>query len=114
MSPITTHVLDTALGRPALGVLVRLELQLKDQSWKFLAEGVTNEDGRVANLLGDEDQLTQGVYRINFDTKTYFQKKNVKYFYPEVNITFDIENPREHFHVPLLISGFGYSTYRGS
>jgi 5-hydroxyisourate hydrolase len=113
MSPITTHVLDTSCGRPASGVEVVLEVQA-GKHWTELARGVTNADGRCAQLLADSTRLTVGVYRLRFGTAAYFQAAGARTFYPEVLIPFQIEDPAAHYHVPLLLSPFGYTTYRGS
>jgi len=106
-SPITTHVLDTSLGKPASGVFVHLHY-LKVLDWKALGRGTTNADGRVTDLLPQNHVLEKGTYRLTFETKGFSA------FFPEVEITFLVENPAEHYHVPLLLSGHGYSTYRGS
>ena len=108
-SPITTHVLDTALGRPAAGVAIRL-LRLDGSE---LASGVTNDDGRIADLLAP-GALEAGTYRMTFATGPYFEATGRPAFYPEVAVVFTIVEPREHYHIPLLLSPFGYSTYRGS
>ena len=116
-SPITTHVLDTALGRPAPGVPVCLELQDGKDSWKVIATGITNNDGRVANLLTPGDaNWGQGVYRITFDTEQYLKTtgQSQEPFFPSVPIIFRVTEPETHYHVPLLLSPFGFSTYRGS
>jgi 5-hydroxyisourate hydrolase len=113
MSPITTHVLDVSIGRPARGVPVTLELQAGEQ-WKPLGKGATNEDGRLKDLLPDGHALAAGVYRINFEVKGYFAAQQLAAFYPSVSITFEVRASGEHYHVPLLLSPFGYSTYRGS
>jgi 5-hydroxyisourate hydrolase len=110
MSPITTHVLDTALGRPARGLRVRLEVASDDGVWLTLAERVTGADGRVTDLL-PEGGLEARRYRLTFLTGAY-QGKGA--FYPQVEVTFDVQSPQEHHHIPLLLSPFGYSTYRGS
>jgi 5-hydroxyisourate hydrolase len=112
MSDITTHVLDISRGRPAAGVPVTLETQRGD-SWELLGKGITNADGRIANLLGDA-QLAAGVYRLTFDTAAYFADNDTQAFYPQVSVVFKIEDSNQHYHVPLLLSPFGYSTYRGS
>lgn len=112
MSPITTHVLDTSIGKPAAGVAVELEIR-RDEDWVRLASGATNADGRVADLLA-HGSLQAGTYRITFRTRAYFEGRGQKTFYPHVKIAFDIDAPEQHYHVPLLISPFGYSTYRGS
>jgi 5-hydroxyisourate hydrolase len=112
-SPITTHVLDVSRGKPAAGVAVRLELLQASIVWKQIGEGVTNADGRVLDLLTTE-ALQAGQYRLHFSTAEYFQTQNVAAFYPQVTIEFTVTAPQEHYHVPLLLSPFGYSTYRGS
>ena len=109
--PLTTHVLDVARGLPAQGVPVRLDRQDKG-AWKPLAEGATNADGRCPNLLKDGD-LVPGVYRLAFDTGAYFGAQGQRGFYPYVEVVFEVTDARHH-HVPLLLSPFGYSTYRGS
>jgi 5-hydroxyisourate hydrolase len=110
-SPLTTHVLDVARGVPAAGLRVRLEKQIIG-AWKPLAEGQTNADGRCADLL-KPSQLPPGVYRLSFDTGGYFAATGQKGFYPFVEVVFEVSDARHH-HVPLLLSPFGYSTYRGS
>ncbi len=112
MSPITTHILDTSLGRPASGVPVTLEQKLNG-NWKIVSEGETDNDGRIKNLVSEEVKITPGIYKLVFDTKSYFEKQKVKAFYPSVNIEFEITDD-SHYHVPLLLNPFGYSTYRGS
>ena len=116
MSPITTHILDIANGTPAKGVAVRLELRERgnDSQWCALAAGATNEDGRISDLLADDHALKSGVYRITFDTGAYFKSTGTEGFYPEASIVFEIRDPGEHYHVPLILSPYGYSTYRGS
>ena len=112
-SPITTHALDTATGRPASGLPLALSQQQADGSWAVIAEGVTNSDGRVADLL-TPGSLTPGVYQMRFETGVYHQNQGVEGFYLEAVICFVIKNTDEHYHIPLLLSPFGYSTYRGS
>ena len=113
-SPITTHVLDTARGRPASGVPVRLDRRKLDGSWESVGKGATNADGRVADLLPESTRPSPGVYRMSFDTAAYFKQLKLEGFYPYVEIVFELTKPDEHHHVPLLLSPFGYSTYRGS
>jgi 5-hydroxyisourate hydrolase len=112
MSPITTHVLDTRLGQPAAGVAIVLE-RFDAGAWKPIGMGATNADGRLPDLL-PASGLATGRYRLAFDTGAYFQKQSVEHFYPSVTIDFEIADPTQHYHVPLLLSPFGYSTYRGS
>ena len=113
MGGITTHVLNTASGRPAEGVTARLEKQ-KGESWELLGEGQTNSDGRLRDLLTPDYALKRGVYRITFETGAYFSGLGLKTFFPSASIVFTVEDPAQHFHVPLLLSPFGYSKYRGS
>jgi 5-hydroxyisourate hydrolase len=110
-SHVTTHVLDSVIGRPAAGVPVILEHD-EVGNWVMIGSATTDEDGRV-NSLGPV-ALTPGRYRVSFDTATYFAEQEVKAFYPEVQITFDLGDAAAHYHVPLLLSPFAYSTYRGS
>ena len=110
-SPITTHVLDTARGRPAAGVPIHLEVK-DGAGWRSLGRGVTDADGRLRTLVSGA--IEAGVYRITFDTAAYFRSHGVDGFYPEAAIVFEVRAPGEHYHVPLLLSPYGYSTYRGS
>ncbi len=114
MSAITTHVLDTSEGRPAGGVPVRLEAQEEGGGWRELGAGSTDSDGRLRNLLPGGYGLRPGLYRLTFDTAAYFEARGVSGFYPHVAIVFTVQDPGQHYHVPLLLSPFGYSTYRGS
>jgi 5-hydroxyisourate hydrolase len=114
MSPITTHVLDISRGRPAEGVAVVLHRRNAVDTWIELARGVTNADGRIVAMLADDAALVPGTYQLRFATEAYFSALGIRGFYPEVQVTFQVDNPREHFHIPLLLSPHGYSTYRGS
>jgi 5-hydroxyisourate hydrolase len=111
VSTVTTHVLDTMLGQPAAGVPVRLE-HLTGVRSSPLADGVTDDDGRVRDL--GPDRLTPGTYRVVFDTGSYFARSGRPAFYPEVAISFLVDRADGHYHVPLVLSPFAYSTYRGS
>jgi 5-hydroxyisourate hydrolase len=113
-SPITTHVLDTAAGIPASGVPVRLYAEEASERWMLLATGITNDDGRVADLLPTDHALKPGRYRIRFQTEDYFKLNKVTGFYPYADIVFQIVETNVHYHIPLLLSPYGYSTYRGS
>lgn len=113
MSQITTHVLDTTRGKPAQNLSITLFVQTNDD-WQELAAGVTNADGRISGLLADNIVLTAGVYRMNFATKSYFEANNEQGFYPYVDIVFELDGSNSHYHIPLLLTAFGYSTYRGS
>lgn len=114
MSPITTHILDTSRGKPAQGVQVTLSLRDTDGGYRELARGKTDDDGRVRDLLPKDFMTVKGVYRLHFATGEYFLGYGAMGFYPEVVITFELASPGEHYHVPLLLNPFGYSTYRGS
>ncbi len=112
MSPITTHVLDTHLGLPAANLPIQL-LQQQGKEFTVIAQGSTNADGRIADLL-PEGTLKIGTYKMRFDTGSYHRQIGVEGFYPEAEICFVIKNTEQHYHIPLLLSPFGYSTYRGS
>lgn len=111
-SPITTHVLDTAAGRPAVGVEVRLSDRDASGAWREIGGGTTDVDGRAVDLLATT--LESGEYRLRFETGAYFDRLGIAGFYPYIEVTFSVVHPTEHYHVPILINPFGYSTYRGS
>jgi 5-hydroxyisourate hydrolase len=111
-SPITSHVLDTAKGRPAHGVPVTLDIH-RDGGWQRLAASQTNEDGRVPGFAAGHT-LERARYRVTFDTASYFARESVTGFYPYVEVVFEIAAPEQHYHIPLLLSPYGFSTYRGS
>jgi 5-hydroxyisourate hydrolase len=112
MSQITTHVLDTSLGRPAAGVLVTLEIQ-KTGGWQEISRGATDADGRLRHLL-EPGALVAGIYQLTFETHAYFHARKIRGLYPQITIVFQVADPKEHYHIPLLLSPYGYSTYRGS
>src|SRR5204862_7031760 len=114
MSAITTHVLDTSRGRAADVVPVVLEIESADGSCKQVGAAATDPDGRTRDLVPSNFALHGGVYKLTFDTASYFASQKVESFYHEINIVFEIHDPAQHYHVPLLLSPFGYSTYRGS
>ena len=109
---LSTHVLDTARGVPAEGVPITLERQT-DTGWVELTRAVTNNDGRVLDFIA-ASEVVEGVYRITFDTSAYFDRHGIEGFYPSVPILFQVRDASQHYHVPLLVSPFGISTYRGS
>jgi len=111
---ITTHVLDTARGRAAAGVQVLLEFRGDGGDWQSISRGTTDVDGRLKTLYPDSRPLTSGVYRLTFDTDSYFEAQGINAFYPEVVVVFETTPGEKHYHVPLLVSPFGYSTYRGT
>jgi 5-hydroxyisourate hydrolase len=109
-SPITTHILDLAKGKAASGVPVLLEK--KDGAhWREIAKATSGVDGRVENLLTPGTQAESGLYRLVFSLDNYYEEKS---FYPTAEVTFRLQNPEQHYHIPLLISNYGFSTYRGT
>ena len=115
---ITTHVLDTSIGRPAVGVRVTLERGGKSSDWQLVGHGETDADGRLRTLTADDAAVDPGLYRLVFDTRRYFEARKSRAFYPSVIVIFEVADEsssrQAHYHVPLLLSPFGYSTYRGS
>lgn len=114
MTRISTHVLDIAQGQPAKDVPVRLERRDASGIWRLLASARTDQDGRCAQLLPENEPLTPGLYRLGFETATYFAARKLDGLYPLVEITFQVREREHHFHIPLLLSPNGYTTYRGS
>lgn len=112
MSQITSHILDTTKGKPAQGVLILL-FQQQSNDWKEIGRSTTNSDGRVTDLLETDVTMQAGIYKLKFEVKPYYDQLSIKTFYPFIEIIFEINSP-EHYHVPLLLNPFGYSTYRGS
>jgi len=111
---ITTHVLDTSRGKPASGVLVTLERRKSDGSWSPVGHGETDVDGRLRTLTPDSGEpLENGIYRLTFDTGTYFRERHIETFFSEVIILFNVDDGEQHYHVPLLLRPWGYSKYRG-
>ena len=113
-SPITTHVLDTANGNPAKGVPVTLSIRDGDGEWKELTRGVTNDDGRITDWLPEGERAQVGVYKATFRVGSYYKSYGDKPFYSEIPVIFHLHDPASHYHVPLLLSPYGYTTYRGS
>jgi 5-hydroxyisourate hydrolase len=109
---VSTHVLDTMRGMPAAGLEVWLDRRRPDGDWKEVGGGATDSDGRIRGMTDEE--LAAGDYRLRFDTRPYFQRSGINAFYPEVTIVFTVEDATAHVHVPLLLSPFGYTTYRGT
>lgn len=112
MSQITTHILDTSLGKPAAGVSIHLQ-KPDGESWISLASGITNSDGRIPDLLEKGIVLEPGHYSMLFEVAPYFESLQLKSFYPQIRIEFRVTDG-SHYHIPLLLNPFGYSTYRGS
>lgn len=115
MPGITTHVLDTARGKPASGIVVRLEYRESQTSaWRPIATSETNADGRASNLTHHGAPVESGEYRLTFETRDYFARQSVTSLFPRVTVVFEAAGGDGHYHVPLLLSPFGYTTYRGS
>jgi 5-hydroxyisourate hydrolase len=114
MKRISTHILDTARGMPAKDVPVQLEWLEPAGSWRLLAAGRTDRDGRCSDLLPEDAPLSPGIYRLAFDTASYYAAQKVEGLYPVVQITFLVRDGETHFHIPLLLTQNGYTTYRGS
>lgn len=110
-SHLTTHVLDASAGHPAAGIGVLLEHK-GETGWTEIATGTTNDDGRIADL--GPERLASGTYRLTFAVADYFAATGTPTFYPEITVTFAVDQDEQHYHVPVLLSPFAYSTYRGS
>ncbi len=113
MSQITTHILDTSTGTPAANIPLHLSKRV-DGQWLDIASGISDQDGRVGDLIDDGCVLDAGDYKLFFDTAHYFTSLGKPGFYPWVEVVFSIAGDGRHYHIPLLLSPFGYSTYRGS
>jgi 5-hydroxyisourate hydrolase len=113
MSTISTHVLDTARGLPAQGIRVTLQRHAGPDKWDVIALGNTNADGRIPDFVPQDMSLVAGLYRMRFDVAAYFSEHKTKAFYPYIEVVFDLAADG-HYHVPLLLSPWGFSTYRGS
>ncbi|HEV2027478.1 MAG TPA: hydroxyisourate hydrolase [Candidatus Dormibacteraeota bacterium] len=109
---ISAHVLDTMRGAPAAGLAVTLLKREPDGGWAVIGQAVTDADGRARELAHDE--LEVGEYRLDFDTQPYFERSGLSAFYPAVSVTFNLEDPAGHLHLPLLLSPYGYTTYKGT
>jgi 5-hydroxyisourate hydrolase len=114
MSAITTHVLDTSTGKPAPGISVVLEQRTHTAGWQRQAEALTDSDGRVNQLLPARHIFGPGHYRLTYDVGPYFLTKEIDSFFPQITVSFVVKDAQQRYHVPLLLSPFGYSTYRGS
>jgi 5-hydroxyisourate hydrolase len=113
MSGISTHILDLTLGRPAAGVTVRLEREDQD-GWRRLTAQQTDADGRIKDALPSGEGLEIGYYRLGFETGPYFRAQGSHCFHPYIEIQFEVADPSQQYHVPLLVTPHSYSTYRGS
>ena len=112
-NPLSVHVLNLDNGLPSANVKVVLETQQNNQ-WVEINSGTTNEQGRIAELYPKDTALQKGIYKVTFKTGDWFRQKNQRSFFPEVPVVFVIDGSLEHYHIPLLISPYGYSTYRGN
>ena len=110
---ITTHILDTSLGLPAADVLAKLEKKHTDHGWQMIGEAKTNSDGRIADFGIQPEQFSAGEFRLTFYVDSYFLSSKRDSFYPEIQVLFKTKDS-QHYHVPLLLNPYGYSTYRGS
>jgi 5-hydroxyisourate hydrolase len=110
---ISTHILDTALGRPAAEVPITLSFFRSDQ-WQVLSENQTDADGRCRQLLPEGTTLETGLYRVRFETAAYYESQHLAGLYPYVEIAFEVRDSQQHYHIPLLLTANGYTTYRGS
>lgn len=113
MISISTHILNTGSGKPGAGISTLLRFQTEPGEWKDIASGTTNDDGRIPGFIPEGTVLEPGYYRMIFDTSSYFADQGLQSFYPYVMVNFEITE-ESHYHVPLLLSPYGYSTYRGS
>ncbi|HEY4010799.1 MAG TPA: hydroxyisourate hydrolase [Acidobacteriaceae bacterium] len=109
---LSTHILDTSLGKPAAGIEILLEKQ-RGAEWRPLARGTTDSDGRCKTLI-NEHEMEAAIYRLRFFTSPYFMAQQVTALYPHIDITFEVQDPGLHYHIPLLLAANGYTTYRGS
>ena len=111
MSHVTTHILDLGRGEPASGVVVKLARKSGAGGWSNIGAATTDGDGRAEGF--SPESLDEDTYRLTFETESYFQSLGVESFYPQVEVIFRVTDPTQHYHVPLLLSAFGYTTYRG-
>jgi 5-hydroxyisourate hydrolase len=114
MSKVSTHILDIARGTPAVGVAVTLEREENAGQWRKMGAGVTDADGRCAQLVAADELLSPGAYRLTFDTGAYHASRAVSTLYPFVQVVFTVGEGETRFHIPLLLGPYGYTTYRGS
>ncbi|MBY5927319.1 MULTISPECIES: hydroxyisourate hydrolase [Halomonas] len=112
-NPISVHVLNTQTGTPSSNVEVKLEQQT-DNGWVTVATATTSEDGRISALFPEGDTFEPGVYRAVFETGDWYKEQDISTFFPEITVPFEVDNVDQHYHIPLLLSPYAYSTYRGS
>lgn len=112
-NPLSVHVLDQSHGQPAPGITVTLEVK-ENNTWRMLSKGITDEKGRIPGLFPEKQTFKAGIYRVNFETGAFFKQQKVQTFFPEIPVIFEVKATQTHYHIPLLLSPFGYSTYRGN
>lgn len=112
-NPLSVHVLNTQNGLPGPDIEVTLERQ-KNDAWVMLETGRTNKQGRITALYPADQALAEGVYRVTFKTGAWLKQQNTATFFPEIPVVFQIDGSLDHYHIPLLLSPYGYSTYRGN
>ncbi|MAM58722.1 MAG: hydroxyisourate hydrolase [Salinicola sp.] len=112
-NPISVHVLNTQTGKPSAGVAVKLEHRA-DGRWETIANGTTSEDGRISALYPESETFEAGVYRAVFETGDWYRARGSATFFPEITVPFEVVDTQQHYHIPLLLSPYAYSTYRGS
>jgi 5-hydroxyisourate hydrolase len=112
-NPLSVHVLNLQTGSPTAGIEVELD-QKQNNNWVKLASGKTDSNGRISALFPEDKTASAGSYRVVFKTGDYYKMNNQKTFFPEIPVEFNMETTGEHYHIPLLLSPFGYSTYRGN
>ncbi|XP_052899935.1 5-hydroxyisourate hydrolase, partial [Anopheles moucheti] len=115
MQKLSTHILDTTRGKPATEVPVTLHYRTSSQTWTKISTGITDSDGRFRSFFTEgQSALEKGVYKLHFDVGPYFRGRSVESLYPFIEIVFNVSDPLQHYHIPLLLNPFGYTTYRGS
>ncbi|MGE3467919.1 MAG: hydroxyisourate hydrolase [Pyrinomonadaceae bacterium] len=113
MSSITTHIVDSRSGKAGAGIVVGLQRKTHTSGWQVIGERLSNVDGRVNDLLPDQEPLLMGHYRLTFEIGLFYLQQDIECLFPQISINFVVKDPLEHYHIPLVISPFGYSTYRG-
>lgn len=112
-NPLSVHVLDQVSGQPSAGIGVRLEKQ-EGAQWRLLARAETDVQGRIRGLYPANQPLSAGIYRVTFETGAFFARHKTPTFFPEIPVLFEVQATSQHYHIPLLLSPFGYATYRGN
>ncbi|CAN5405942.1 hydroxyisourate hydrolase [soil metagenome] len=114
MSAITTYILDTSTGKPGAGIPVTLERKTHSAGWQAIAEGITDIDGRLNDLIAPTEAFLPGHYRLIIETGPYYLMRDIACFFPHITLNFVVKDAMQHYHVPLLLSPYGYTTYRGA